>query len=245
VNFDAKQIDTAGVRLERLQPVQSIAAIATVNGSCTKSDCNLRKRDQEASEMLSASLAYAFEKRSLGVAVRDMSELSARLPVPPDPGPERITSAQLLNHLRMPKNIDYLQASGIRYVISTELSTTIGTAEKSSFVSGEGGIATIGIDSSRPVTSIANSAIFDVNSGEVIGILKSDAEVARGWSGLILPFPIMLPHGYLSNSEAKACKELAQRLAFALTVGSATTEWSEEYFEDMHEPMWEPHVPNR
>lgn len=241
--YDAKKIDTSGLRIDRLQEGQSIAAIATVSSLCKESDCNLRNRDKEASEMLRSSLAYAFDKRSLAVSVRDMSELSARLPVPPEPGLQRITGAQLLSYVRMPRNIDYLLASGIRYVVSTELSTTIGAAKKKGiFASGDGGMPVIGIDSSRPVTSIANSDVIDVISGEVIGSIKSDAEAVRGWVGLILPFPIMLPHGYLSDSEAKACQELARRLAFAFTVGKETTQWPEEYFEDIRAPMWEPHV---
>jgi len=241
--YDAEKINTTSIRFERLLPGQWIAVNATVNGPCERPDCDILERDKEASEMLRVSLVSAFQDRSLRVAVRNLSGLLAQLPVPLESDTDQIGEADLLNRIRTAENSDDVR--GVRYLINTELKTTTGAAEKDAVVSGEGGVPVLGWSSSRPVTTIAHTDIIDVASGEVIGSINSMGEVARGWGGVIIPFPIVLPHGYIADPESKAIKDLAQQLAFALTVGNATTEWSEQYFEDVLAPMWEPRALDR
>ena len=238
------------LRLEPLEPDESIAAIAMINDVCTAGDCEIRASEQEASEKLAECLTKEFKRRSFDTQVHDMSKILSELPTPPDPDSNLADSTALLTHLRLPENRDYLGSRGIRYIIGADMSLhqdagswelEFNQPDFDEIILEENYESTLPVGAIGKETqyiSSMDSNVIDISNGEIVGTIISSAEGSKGaFVPVIVIVPVAyIPYGSRAKIEAKACDQMARRLS--VTLRGAISGWPNEYFKDVYEPLW-------
>jgi len=222
------------LKLSSLQPGQSIATFAAPGQQCDSDDCYQRENDR-----LVTCIRRDFSHRNISIPVRDFSETLNFLPENTGVQPETLVTDDLLALIQIPANRARLLNNGIVYLIAATVPSTTTRRVSEPFGGLDEGIVAAGVSVDNLITSSININVIDVAASTIIGSLESAASKKRGWSfGFVNAIPIVLPHGYLTDTEAKACEDISSKLSFALALGNTETEWHLENFENVHDPMW-------
>jgi hypothetical protein len=238
-------------RIELLAEGEAIGAIATVEDICTGKACEARAGAEEASQKLAGCLEDEFRRRSFDVPVHDLSKVLSELPTPPDLGLASINSTTLMKSLRLPENKEYLDALGLTYVVSTDMTlhadggswnVAMNTPDIDEIIMDEDfkSLAPIGMVGKQTLyVSSMDSSIIDVVDGEVIGTIASGAKGSKGVIVPVIAFvPVaVFPWGSRARVETKACDSMARRLSFVLR-GGVSTDWPDKHFQDEYSPIW-------
>ena len=212
-------------------PRDSIGVIASVFKPCDAYNCSQKTQDRQLAELLRNSLSLALQGRSLSFTVVNIVDEIESSNSMPQKSLERETGATLLERLHASGSLNGLSESGYRFVVNLELNTRSLTRATRTV----GADIAFGVQNSQPIVAQAQIAVFDLDSEEIVGEMKTESRSEKGWSLQILPFPLPFPLNPLSDPEAETVHEMANRLALLFAVVDSEIRWPDDMFDKLTE----------